>query len=73
MANSALVIDAADQDGFIAELIGNTPLRLPFSVILGYSSSRGLVREFSLPQPGAPSAARTTDRCGQRGGAASSR
>ncbi len=54
VANSALVIDAADQDGFIAELIGNTPLRLPFSVILGYSSSRGLVREFSLPQPGAP-------------------
>ena len=52
LADSALVIDSDDSDGFIAELLGNTPLRLPFGLALGYSSSRGLILEGSAPPTG---------------------
>src|SRR4029453_15503489 len=40
---AALPLDTVDHDGFAAELLGKTPLRLPFNVVIGYSSSRGLV------------------------------
>jgi hypothetical protein len=54
LADSALVIDPGDSDGFIAELLGHTPLRLPFAFTIGYSSNRGLVLEGSAPPTGKP-------------------
>jgi hypothetical protein len=54
LADSALVIESQDSDGFISELLGNTPLRLPFSLTLGYSSTRGLVLEGAAPPAGVP-------------------
>jgi len=54
LADSALVIDPGDSDGFIAELLGRTPLRLPFAFTIGYSSKRGLVLEGSAPPTGTP-------------------
>jgi hypothetical protein len=56
LINAALVIDSSDSDGLIRELLGGSPLRLPFNVALGYSSSRGLILEGSVP----PSGAQTT-------------
>ncbi len=53
IGDSALVLDPSDHDGALAEFMGKTPLRLPFGVVFGYSSTRGLVREFLLPQAGA--------------------
>ena len=43
--DSAVVVDSTDNDGFVSELLGHTPLRLPFGIVVGYSSSRGLVLE----------------------------
>lgn len=54
IGNSALVIDPADNDGFVAELLGKTPLRLPFNLVIGYSSLRGLVLEGSFGATGRP-------------------
>jgi hypothetical protein len=60
LAGAALVVESDDSDGFISELLGHTPLRLPFGVTLGYSSTRGLILEGAAPpvgtpaQPGAP-------------------
>lgn len=60
MADSAVVVDSTDSDGFVSEMLGHTPLRLPFSIVVGYSSSRGLVLEGTAPptgtspQPNAP-------------------
>ncbi len=55
IADSAVVIDSADSDGFIRKLLGGTPLRLPFSLTLGYAAGRGRILEYSLPS-GSPSA-----------------
>jgi hypothetical protein len=52
VSDAALLLDAADHDSFAAELLGKTPLRLPFNLVLGYSSSRGLVLEGSLGATG---------------------
>jgi hypothetical protein len=52
--DSAVVVDSSDSDGFISEMLGHTPLRLPFSIVVGYSSSRGLVLEGSAPPAGTP-------------------
>ena len=52
LADSALVVDSADHDGFVDELLGGTPLRLGFTAIVGYSSSRGLVLEGSAAPTG---------------------
>jgi hypothetical protein len=52
MADSAVVVDSSDSDGFVSEMLGHTPLRLPFSIVAGYSSSRGLVLEGSAPPTG---------------------
>jgi hypothetical protein len=52
MADSAVVIDSEDSDGFVSEMLGHTPLRLPFSIVVGYSSSRGLVLEGTAPPAG---------------------
>jgi hypothetical protein len=54
IADSALVIDSKDADGFIRKLLGGTPLRLPFSLTLGYGSAHGRIIEVSLPS-GSPS------------------
>ena len=54
LADAALVIDARDNDGLIAELLGKTPLRLPFGLVLGYSTARGLVLEGSVSREGTP-------------------
>ena len=54
VSDAALVIDSADRDGFIAELLGNTPIRMPFNLVIGYSSSRGLVLEGSAGATGTP-------------------
>jgi hypothetical protein len=54
IADSALVVDPGDQDGFVAELLGHTPLRLAFSAAVGYSSSRGLVLEGTGSPAGTP-------------------
>lgn len=55
IADAALVIDSEDSDGFIRKLLGGTPLRLPFSLTLGYASGRGRIIEASVPS-GSPSA-----------------
>ncbi len=54
LADSALVVDPKDNDGLIAELLGKTPLRLPFGLVVGYSSARGLVLEGSVSREGTP-------------------
>ncbi len=54
-SDSALVIDSSDNDGFIRQLLGGSPLRLPFSVTVGYATGRGLILEGSLPS-GSPTA-----------------
>jgi hypothetical protein len=54
ISDSALLLDPADHDGFVAELLGKTPLRLPFNIVFGYSSSRGLVLEGSVGATGTP-------------------
>jgi hypothetical protein len=53
ITESALVLDPKDQDGFIAGLI-DSPVRLPFGVELGPSSSRGMVARYVPPTEGAP-------------------
>lgn len=58
LADAALVIDSSDSDGLIRRLLGGTPLRLPFSVVLGYASDRGLIVEGGIPK-GSPSAGGT--------------
>jgi hypothetical protein len=52
---SAVVVDSSDSDGFVSEMLGHTPLRLPFGIVVGYSSSRGLVLEGTAPPAGKPS------------------
>ena len=54
LTDAALLLDPADHDGFVAELLGKTPLRLPFNLVIGYSSRRGLVLEGSLGAQGTP-------------------
>jgi hypothetical protein len=54
LSDAALVLDAADHDSFAGELLGKTPLRLPFNLVIGYSSSRGLVLEGSVASSGKP-------------------
>ncbi|MEO1091106.1 MAG: DUF6603 domain-containing protein [Pseudomonadota bacterium] len=56
LADCAVLIDPSDNDGLVAELLGKTPLRLPFGIVSGFSSSRGFVFEASgLPgQDNAP-------------------
>jgi len=54
ISDAALLLDSADHDGFAAELMGKTPLRLPFELTIGYSSSRGLVLEGSPGSTGKP-------------------
>ena len=41
MNDSAFVLDGSDNDSFVRKLLGGTPLRLPFSITLGYASGRG--------------------------------
>ncbi|MCA8880538.1 MAG: hypothetical protein KDA73_11405 [Rhodobacteraceae bacterium] len=53
LADCAVLIDPADNDGLVAELLGRTPLRLPFGIVSGLSSRRGFVFEASgLPGQG---------------------
>jgi hypothetical protein len=54
--DSALLIEAEEQDGVLVELLGNTPLRLPFAFVYGYSSKRGKVAEGSFGGAGTPPA-----------------
>src|SRR5215813_6934361 len=54
LADSAVVVDSDDSDGFVSEMLGHTPLRLPFGIVVGYSSSRGLVLEGAAPPAGTP-------------------
>ncbi len=49
MNDSAFVIDGSDNDSFVRKLLGGAPLRLPFSITLGYASGRGMICEYSLP------------------------
>ena len=49
MNDSAFVLDGSDNDSFVRKLLGGAPLRLPFSLTLGYGSGRGLICEYSLP------------------------
>ena len=49
ISGGALVIDTADSDSFIGELLAGVPLRLPFSVALGASTSRGLFFDAAVP------------------------
>ena len=59
MDDSAVVVDSSDSDGFVSEMLGHTPLRLPFSIAVGYSSSRGLALEGSAPPAGTPAQSKT--------------
>jgi hypothetical protein len=45
VTDGALRIEPGDTDSFMGELLGKTPLRLPFNLTIGYSSKRGLVLE----------------------------
>jgi hypothetical protein len=54
LADAALVVDSADHDGLVSELLGKTPLRLGFGLVFGYSSSRGRVLEASFSATGKP-------------------
>lgn len=56
LADCAVLIEPSDNDGLVAGLLGKTPLRLPFGIVSGVSSSRGFVFEGSgLPgQDNAP-------------------
>ncbi|HYO38078.1 MAG TPA: DUF6603 domain-containing protein [Nocardioidaceae bacterium] len=54
ITESALVLEPKDHDGFLAGLIGEGPLRLPFGLELGPSSSRGMVARYVPPGEGAP-------------------
>jgi hypothetical protein len=47
ITDAALLIETADHDSFTGEMLGKSPFRLPFNLIIGYSSSRGLVLEAS--------------------------
>ena len=51
-ADCALVIDGSDNDGFMHTLLGGTPVRLPFTVVVGYNSATGRILEAHLPQSG---------------------
>jgi hypothetical protein len=53
-ASSALVVDASDNDPLIRDLLGGAPLRLPFEIVVGYSSLRGLILEGRLTSAGSP-------------------
>ncbi len=52
ITESALVLDPKDQDGFMASLIGEGPMRLPFGLEFGPSSSRGMVARYVPPREG---------------------
>jgi hypothetical protein len=58
VTDGAVVIDTTDSDSFIGELLAGVPLRLPFSVALGASTTRGLFFDgaappfTSMPSPG---------------------
>jgi hypothetical protein len=52
VADSALVIDGKDNDGFMRTLLGGTPVRLPFTVVAGYNSATGRILEAHLPEAG---------------------
>jgi hypothetical protein len=45
--NGALVIDPHDQDPFVASCAQQSRFRVPFNLVFGYSSARGLVLEGS--------------------------
>ncbi|MFP5415290.1 MAG: DUF6603 domain-containing protein [Actinomycetes bacterium] len=47
----ALVIDSADQDGFLRKLLGGRPMRRPLALGLGYDSSQGFIHEVHVPRP----------------------
>ena len=49
----------------MGDLLGKTPLRLPFSLTIGYSSKRGLVLEGG---PGVPRVPAASEREGERHG-----
>jgi uncharacterized protein DUF6603 len=49
VSNGAVVIDTEDSDSFIGELLAGVPLRLPFSIALGASTTRGLFFDGAAP------------------------
>ena len=65
MNDSALVLDGADNDGFVRKLLGGTPLRLPFTVTLGYASGRGLILRVQ-PALGQPERSRRAELAARR-------
>ncbi len=52
ITESALVLDPKDHDGFMAHLIKDGPVRLPFGLEFGPSSSRGMVARYVPPSEG---------------------
>ena len=66
--NGAVVLESGDSDGFISNLLdralGGAPMRLPFAIAVGYSSTRGLILEGEAPpftSPAKKDAAATPD------------
>ena len=49
ITDGAVVIDTTDSDSFIGELLAGVPLRLPFSIALGASTTRGLFFDGAAP------------------------
>ena len=49
ITDGAIVIDTTDSDSFIGELLAGVPLRLPFSIALGASTTRGLFFDGAAP------------------------
>lgn len=47
-SNGLMVLDANDLDGVMGELLGDVPVRLPFNLVLGFSSSNGSIVEGSF-------------------------
>lgn len=58
VADAALVIDSADHDGLVRKLLGGVPLRLPFELLVGHSTRRGLVLEGRVLTRASPSSGR---------------
>jgi hypothetical protein len=53
MLQSVFVLDRSSFDSFLKRLLPKDPVRVPFSVTLGYSTERGLILEGTvLPSPG---------------------
>jgi len=59
LGRCAVVIDAKDNDSLVGELLGGTPLRLPFEITFGYSSARGLILEGRAPPVASPDSSNT--------------